>query len=421
MEASLFDAIQNDLTEFAAHLFDGIGYRPGRENLELCLEARLVETRRKTHQPVGMALARDDSEADALRQRMNRATLGDWSDAMVRQRLVDVAQHAIVRPQAWIVDDTGFEKKGTKSPGVQRQYCGTAGKVTNCQLVVSTHLASYDASLPLEMDVYLPQPWCAAAERRKEAGIPDDVLFRTKPEIALDQIDRLVALTGLTLPVLADAGYGHGKGFRDALRQRDLTYIVGITGDQMVWRPGEGPDAPPEREPGQRGRPKTLQLPGRFAPVSVKALAQELPRRCYESVKLHRGRHGATHTHFAFLRVRSAHRADHGAAPGDDEWLIIEWPEGANEPTHYYLSNLPRRIRHSRLAELAKLRWRVERDYQDLKQEIGLDHYEGRRWRGLNHHLTICMAAFAFLSIQRRLFPPPPTPIHGGDTTRTPG
>lgn len=412
-DATLSD-VRNDLQKFGDFLFGGIGYRPGRENLTMCLEARLVETRRKTHQPAGAALAGSAAEADALRQRMNRATLGDWSDADVRRRLLEVATRAMSQPLAWIIDDTGFEKKGTKSPGVQRQYTGTAGKVTNCQVVVSTHLASWTASLPLEMDVYLPQSWCDDADRRREAGIPDDVVFRTKPQIALDQIEHLAEATGLKLPVLGDAGYGHGHYLRDELRDRGMTYVVAVMSDAVVWRPGEGPDEP-QPETASKGRRKTLAYPGRFAPVSVKALALELPRSRYRSVKLRRGRRAVTCTRFACLRVRTAHRAEQGVPPGPEEWLLIEWPDGASEPTHYFFSNLPPETPPRHLAELAKLRWRVERDYQDLKQEIGLDHYEGRRWRGLNHHLTICVAAFAFLAIQRRLFPPPAPSIDGRD------
>jgi SRSO17 transposase len=415
MDTSLdFDAIRADLDGFGDFLFDGIGYRTTRENLTLCVEARLAETRRKTHQPAGAALARSAAEADGLRQRMNRVTLAAWSDELVRTRLLEVSTRAITAPQAWIVDDTGFEKKGRKSPGVQRQYCGTAGKVTNCQLVVSTHLASYNASLPADMDVYLPKGWCDDDGRRSEAGIPDDVRFRTKPELALEQLDRLADATGLRLPVLADAGYGHGHGFRDALRERGMTYIVGVTGDTGVWWRGEGPDAPEPKSTGL-GRPRTRALPGQYQPVSVEALASMLPSLSYVPVKLRRGRHATTKSRFAFVRIRTAHRAHHGEPPGEEEWLIIEWPADAEAPTHYYLSNLPKNTRRHGMAELAKLRWRVERDYQDLKQEVGLDHYEGRRWQGLNHHLTICMAAFVFLAIQRRLFPPEGPALDGID------
>lgn len=422
METSLFNAIRSDLSVFAEYLFDGVGYQPGRANLAMCLEARLVETRRKTHQPAGAALAGDAAEADAFRQRMNRATLADWSDSEVRSRLFETALGAISEPQAWIVDDTGFEKKGNKSPGVQRQYCGTAGKVTNCQLVVSTHLASFNSSLPVEMSVYLPQSWCDSPPRRLEAQIPDEIEFCTKPELALRQLQHLRDQSGLSLPVLADAGYGNGSAFRAALRDKGMTYVVAVNNDTMVWRPGEGPDAAQDAgESRGLGRPRTRALPGTYTPVSVAERAREIARQRYRRIRLQRGRKNITYSRFAFERIRIARNAERGAAPGAEEWLIIEWPDGSSEPTHYFLANLPRSTRPAKLAELAKLRWRIERDYQDMKQEIGLAHYEGRRWRGLQHHLTISMAAFCFLAIQRELFPPEDIAITGAYPPRTTG
>ncbi len=324
---------------------------------------------------------------------------------MVRERLSRVALAAIPDAMALIIDDTGFLKKGDKSPGVHRQYTGTAGKITNCQVVVSTHLASRDASVPLEMDVYLPKVWTDSPERRAAAWIPKDVAFQTKTDIALAQVDRLLARGLARLTVLGDAGYGDKGAWRDALRNRGLDYVVGVSTGMKVWRDGEGPD--PIQESRGRGRSKTRRYPGEFAPVEISALAEELDDDCWRDVDLRPETPGKRTSRFAAIRVRTAHRAAVGREPGSEEWLIIEWPLGDSKPSHYFLSSLPVTTSTAELARTAKLRWRVERDYQDAKQEVGLAHYEGRRWTGLNHHLTICMAAMTYLVASRRLSPPP--------------
>jgi SRSO17 transposase len=347
-----------------------------------------------------------------------------WDDAPVRVRLRAVCQAAIPDHLAYVIDDTGIEKKGVKSPGVHRQYTGTAGKVTNCQIVVSTHLASHGASAPLEMDLYMPEVWCSDAERRLEAGVPEEVAFHTKPELALAQLDRILEDGGEKLIVLADAGYGDNAAFRDALTSRGLPYAVGVSGTTKVWRPNEGPD-PPKAWSG-RGRPPTRQFPGRHSAVEVREYARELPDTAWQSVDLRPGETNPRTSRFAAQRVRSAHRATQGKPPGEKQCLLIEWPEDTDAPTHYFLLTLPPDATVDELARTAKLRWRVERDYQDMKQEVGFAHYEGRRWVGFNHHLTICMAAITYMIASRALFPPedtaltrrggppPPAPHHLG-------
>lgn len=396
--------ILSDLRRFTRHLFAGCGGRPMMANLELCVHAHLVQAKRKTHQPAGMHLARVPEEADALRQKMNRATLGRWSDEVVRERLHELAPRLVPGAFAWIVDDTTLEKKGTKSPGVARQYSGTTGKVSNCQTIVSTHLSGWTSSLPLEMDLYVPESWCDDPERCAAAGMPPELVFRTKIELALEQADRLLRGGVPKGLVLADQGYGKSGGYRQGLRERNLDYALGIPDTLSLWRPNEGPIPP--KPPGGIGRPQSRWQIGAHKPVSAKTLAFELGDDAWETIVLETGRHAATETRFAALRVRTAHRAKSGKPPGEEEWLIVEWPQGEASPTHYYLSNLSSDTTLTRLAEVAKLRWRVERDYQDLKQEVGLAHYEGRRWVGLHHHLTTCMAAMAYLAGKRELFPP---------------
>jgi SRSO17 transposase len=404
MDASTVERICSDLTTFSAFVFDGCGGRPMMSNLELCVHARLVQAERKTHQPAGRYLAKEAAEADSLRQRMNRATLGSWSCADVHDKLYRLAPHLVPEAFAWIIDDTGFEKKGNKSPGVGRQYSGAVGKVSNCQTVVSTHLAGWTGSLPLEMDLFVPRKWIDDPERCREAGMPSDLVFRSKMEIALSQLDRMLDGELSRGIVLADLGYGKSGPFRQGLRDRGLEYVVGIPENTTVWRPNEGP-LPPAPYTGT-GRPQTGYQVSEQKPVSVYDLAFELSDEAWHHIELERGRHSPTSTRFACIRVRTSHNAYKGARPGDEEWLVIEWSDVDESPSHYYLSNLGSSTEQQVLAEVAKLRWRVERDYQDLKQEAGLTHYEGRRWHGFHHHLTICMAAMAFLASQRELFPP---------------
>jgi SRSO17 transposase len=413
------DALCADLPTFSWWLFDGCMHQARtRMHLGTCVQARLHDGHRKTHQPAGVRLAETAADADALRQRINRGYLAQWDDAVVRKRLYRLACAAIPGAFALIIDDTGIEKKGTKSPGVQRQYTGTAGKVTNCQIIVSTHLASHEASAALEMDLYLPKVWCEDQERRQEAGIPDDVTLRTKPQIALAQIGRLVDAGVGASVVLADAGYGDDTRLRAGIVARGLQYAVGVSGTVKVWRSGEGPD-PPKLWSG-KGRPPTQRFPGKFHPVEVREYAKEVPPTSWELVDLRPDKKNPRTSRFAAARVRSAHQASAGRPPGEEEWLIIEWPDGEDAPTHYFLSTLPHDTPLAELAITAKLRWRVERDYQDSKREVGLDHYEGRTWTGFNHHLTICMAAMNYLVACQALFPPQPAADSGRHTPAAP-
>ena len=402
MDASTIQAACLDLKSFVSFVFDDCGGRPMVSNLGLCVQARLGDARRKTHQPAGAELALDEAEADALRQRLNRATLAEWR-CDPRSRLGELARHLIPDGFAWIVDDTSIEKKGTKSPGVARQYSGASGKLSNCQSVVSTHFAGWTSSLPLEMELFVPRNWFEDPARCAEAGMPLELEFRAKTEIALDQIRRLNDTELAKGVILADLGYGKSGKFRRGIADLGLQYAVGIPDNLTVWRHGQGPHPPRRRS--TPGRPQTRFQLGEDRPVSVKDLANELPAEAWSTVTLHKGRHKPTPRRFAAVRVRTAHNAYKGATPGDEEWLIIEWPEGDDNPSHYYLSNMPATTELSRLAEVAKLRWRVERDYQDLKQEVGLAHYEGRRWRGFNNHLTICMAAIYYLAARREFSP----------------
>jgi SRSO17 transposase len=334
---------------------------------------------------------------------------GGWSDEKVLAKAREMVLPAIERRgpiEAWIIDDTGFPKKGTHSVGVTRQYCGQLGKQDNCQVAVSLSLANAYASLPIAYRLYLPQAWASDAACRKKAGIPEEVEFKTKPQIALDQI-RLALAAGLPRgAVLMDAGYGINSALRAALTGLGLHYVAGVLSTTAVWTRGAEPLPPKPYTPG-RGRPtKRLRRDAEHRPTAVKDLALGLPAAAWRTIGWREGTKGSLESRFARLRVRPAHLDWERSEPWPEEWLLIEWPEGETAPTKYWLSTLPEDIGFDRMVELAKLRWRIERDYQELKQEVGLGHFEGRGWRGFHHHATLCIAAYGFLICERQTIPP---------------
>ena len=322
-----------------------------------------------------------------------------WSDAAMLAKVREIVLPRIAALgaiEAVIVDDTSFPKKGTHSVGVARQYCGQRGKQDNCQSLVSLSLANHHASLPIAHRLYLPQSWATDQDRRKTAKVPEPIVYQTKPQIALDQL-RDAQAAGLPLgTVLADPGYGYDSQFRAGVTELGLAYVAGIQSNALMWQadailPLAGPDGRKPSRPQQRAQ----QVP-------VKTLALSQSAKAWQTITWRED--GAAFTsRFARLRVRPVTEAEQPA----EEWLLIEWPEGEAEPTKYWLSTLPAEIGFADLVDRAKLRWRIERDYLDLKQELGLGHYEGRGWRGLHHHVTLCIAAYGFLIAERALFSPP--------------
>jgi len=331
-----------------------------------------------------------------------------WSDQAMLRRVRDCVLPSITRDepiQAWIIDDTGFPKKGSHSVGVARQYCGQLGKQDNCQVAVSLSVATHRGSLPIAYRLYLPKEWADDAARRATAGVPDDVCFQTKPEIALRQL-RVALADGVSpAPGLIDPAYGNDSKLRAGISELGLTYVAGILPTTLVWRPGEAP-LPPAPRTG-RGRPgKRLRRDATHQPVSATTLALELAADAWQQIKWRDGSNTPLSSRFARWRVRPARDDARRSEPAAEEWLLIEWPEGAAEPDHYWLSTLPAEISLERLVDQAKLRWRIERDYLELKQEVGLDHYEGRGWRGFHHHATLCIAAYGFLISEKETIPP---------------
>jgi SRSO17 transposase len=403
--------LDRELRTYFDSMVDGMGRAERRRAMELYLTGLLLDGERKSVEPMATRLVEKASEREAMRQRLQQCvSVADWSDAEMRRRLALKLEAELTGLEAFVVDDTGFAKKGTHSVGVARQYSGTLGRTDNCQVAVSLHLAGEKGSGCVGMQLYLPEEWARGRKRRTAAGVPKKVRFQRKWEIALAQLDEALAWGVRHHVLLADAGYGDCREFREGVRARGLHYLVGVQGSHKVWPPGSTPKRPP-KEPGKNGRPRTRYEAKGVTPWSIEDLARQVPREQFHVVNWREGSRGEQSSRFAAVRVHTAERHVHGVAPSEEVWLLIEWPEDEKAPTKYYLSSLPADTALKTLVRLAKLRWRVERDYQEMKGEIGLDHFEGRTWRGFHHHATLCMVAHGFLALRRALFSPEEYPL----------
>jgi SRSO17 transposase len=395
---------------FAAYI-EGLAKAAGHEDRHTPLKdyckGLLLPGERKSIEP--MAARLDPHHTQRTRQSLHHLVAkAPWSDEVM---LEQVRQHVLPTMQkrgpvvAWIVDDTGFPKKGKHSVGVTRQYCGQVGKQENCRVAVSLSVATWDSSLPIAYRLYLPKEWAEDVERRRKTEVPEEIVFQTKPEIALDQICAAAAAGVERGVVLVDAAYGINTEFREGVTALGLQYVAGVQSSMTVWEPGKQPL--PAKPRGKMGRPpRLLQRSTAHQPVSVKQLAMNLPSTAYKHITWREGTDRKLQSRFAAVRVRAAHRDYEKAEPHVEEWVLIEWPRGEAEPTKYWMSTLPVPTKLKALVKMAKHRWIIERDYEELKQELGLGHFEGRNWRGFHHHATLCIAAYGFLVAERNRFSP---------------
>ncbi len=396
-----------DFERYMAHLSEGLGHADRHAGLRGYCTGLMAPLKRKSVEPMASHLA---PTATPSRHQSLHHFVADsaWSD---EQMLLRVAQWVVPAMDFsdggwWIVDDTGFPKQGAHSVGVARQYCGMLGKQDNCQVAVSVSLACQGGSLPVAWQLYLPKDWAEDMSRRDKACVPQEVKFATKPTMALTQIKRLMEQGAPKHCLLADAGYGVDTAFREGLSELGLRYVVGVTGAVTVWPPGHAP-LPPADYIG-RGIVPTRQRLGEDEhqrPLSIKELAIELAPAQWRIVEWREGTNFTLRSRFARVRVRAAHREHRRTHMRAEEWLLIEWPEGHKEPMKYWLSTLAPDVSLERMVFEAKMRWRIERDYQDLKQEVGLGHYEGRGWRGFHHHASLSIAAYGFLMEQQLRHP----------------
>ncbi len=346
---------------------------------------------RKSVEPMAAVTAPDRTSAQH-QSLLHFVGQSEWSDAKVLAKVRELVLPAIERHgpiEAWIIDDTGFPKQGKHSVGVASQYCGQLGREGNCQVAVSLSVANRHASLPVAYRLYLPRQWAEDRARRRKAGVPARLRFMSKPKIALEQIKAALAAEIAPGVVLMDADYGRDGNLRRELRALRLHYVAAIQSTPMVWKPGTGP------KPGRR-LPKAREEDADLA--SVKDVALGLGSDAWKIIRWREGTAEWLQSRFARMRVRLAREPE--------QWLLSEWPEGEKAPTKYWLSNLALDISFEKLVDIAKLRWRIERDYQELKQELGLGHFEGRGWRGFHHHATLCIAAYGFLISERETIPP---------------
>ncbi len=360
---------------------------------------------RKSAEPIAAHSCPDPKEADAAHQRLLHFLVdSEWSDRAVRREAARYAVGAMVEREpilAWIVDDTGFLKQGSHSVGVQRQYTGSAGKITNCQVGVSLSLATQGERLPIDFELYLPEKWANDPALRAEARIPEAVCFKTKPQLALDMIDRALEDGHPRGFLLADASYGNSSEFREQARERGFDYAVAVDSTTKVWRV----DARDRR----RGPPQSVRdLARRIASV----------KRGFRRVTWRHGTRQKLSARFAVRRVLPTH--NDGWDPGTERervWLVCEWEDGEREPTKYYLVATTEKLTRKQMIRLIKERWKTERIYEDLKGELGLDHYEGRRFPGWHHHISAVLCCYAFLLAERvRRFPPSARRLARGDT-----
>ena len=364
------------------------------------LKGLMLPGGRKSVEPMAARVRPDNVRA--VHQSMHHLVAqAAWSDEALLSAVAQRVVPALVAdgdPVHWIIDDTGFPKKCTHSVGVAHQYCGQSGKQDNCRVAVSLSFATEKGSIPLNIRLYLPRDWTDDPGRCRAVGVPEEVAFATKPALALLQIEAALQAGYPSGTVLADAAYGGETAWREKIEQLGLKYAVAIRGSTKVWWGRYQPRRPPAHRVGATGRPRRRTIRDeKHQPIAVEQLVQEIPADEWHTVAWREGTARTLRSRFARVRVQASKDDQHRAA----QWLIIEWPRDTDAPAHYWLSNLPEDISMRALVGTVMSRWQIERDYQELKQELGLGHFEGRNWRGFHHHASLCIAAYGFLMLER--------------------
>lgn len=367
----------------------------------------LLDGERKSVEPMAARLAPD--HVQRMHESLHHFVANSpWKDADMLRQVRSYVLPAMQKQgpvTAWIVDETSFVKKGNHSAGVARQYCGRLGKRDNCQTAVSLSVATATSSLPIAWRLYLPENWANDLVRRKKVGVPEEVQFQTKPHIALIQIRQAVEDGVAPGIVLADEIYGSNREFREGVAELKLSYSLAVRSNTTVWALDRQP-LPPKPWKGFGTKPTRMRRDKAHQPITVAQLARELPQTAWRNVSWREGSKEMLCSRFATLRARPAYGDDRKGGLKPEEWLLIEWPAGTAEPSGYWLSNLPVQMSTEQLVGISKHRWVIERDYEELKSELGLAHYEGRNWRGFHHHATLCTAAYGFLMAERSRFSP---------------
>lgn len=378
------------LDDYLGRIGEVLGNQKRRASFATYAMGVLGDGARKSVEPIAARACGDPEKADAAHQRLLHFLVDStWDDQAVRGTAAREALGAMTERGpvvAWVIDDTGLLKQGTHSVGVQRQYTGSAGKVTNCQVAASLSVTTNTLHLPIDFELYLPESWMNDPERRAEARIPPDLEFKTKPALALEMLKRAVASNVPRGVVLADAAYGDCVAFRRGVRVLELDYAVGVSSTTMVWRCGLAQ---------QTYGPK----------ISVADIAATTR---FRRVTWRDGTKKRMTGRFAFQRVVPAYGdSDIETKHREDLWLVMEWRDDEAEPTKYHFASLPQDTTKKRLVRLIKERYRTEQVYRELKTELGLDHYEGRRYPGWHHHISVVLACYAFVVAARaRVFPP---------------
>jgi len=393
--------VRRRLVAFAAAMFEPLARADQRRWGEVYLRGLMLDGKRKSIQPMAERL--QDGNEQALQQFVSQSP---WDWRPVRRRLAQQLS-SVIDPDAWIVDDTGFPKFGTASVGVARQYSGTLGKVANCQVGVSIHAATDQASCPIDWRLFLPESWDDDQARRRAAHLPEQVHHRPKWQLALDMLDELAGWQLAPPVVVADAGYGESGELRLGLETRRLAYVVQVKGSTSAY-----PEEVTQQVAPYAGRGRHPRARYRTRRSSLVELVAAAGRPAAKTVAWREGTRGKLRSRFVALRVRPAGVKLRRAVQGGElpvRWLLAEWPQGEPEPVKYWLANLPDDTPLQELVRLAKLRWRIEHDYRELKDGLGLDHFEGRSFGGWHHHVTLVSVAHAFLTLQR-LDPKPAAP-----------